>query len=57
MFNNASDPSQGTVDVAVVCFEQITKTNDIETSGILTLMSVFFLVATTGFYAYLPQLR
>ncbi|CAB3249078.1 unnamed protein product [Arctia plantaginis] len=57
MYNNASDPSQGTVAVAVVCFEQITKTNDIETSGILTLISVFFLVATTGLYAYLPQLR
>ncbi|XP_075982999.1 putative G-protein coupled receptor Mth-like 3 [Anticarsia gemmatalis] len=59
MYRNNSDPSQGTVPVAIVCFEEGSRSssNDIETSGILTLISVFFLVATTAFYAYLPQLR
>lgn len=57
MYRNNSDPSLGKVPVAVVCFEEISKTNDIETSGILTLISVFFLVATIAVYTYLPQLR
>ncbi|XP_026735178.1 probable G-protein coupled receptor Mth-like 3 [Trichoplusia ni] len=57
MYRNNSDPSLGMVPVAVVCFEEISKTNDIETSGILTLISVFFLVATIAVYTYLPQLR
>lgn len=57
MYRNISDTAFGLVKVAVVCFEEVPKSDYIETSGILTIISVFFLVATTAFYAYLPQLR
>ncbi|KAH9631595.1 hypothetical protein HF086_004362 [Spodoptera exigua] len=57
MYKNNSEHSLGTVKVAIVCFEKISKTSDIETSGILTLISVFFLVATNAVYTFLPQLR
>ncbi|CAH2211011.1 jg12681, partial [Pararge aegeria aegeria] len=56
MYLNASEPSQGLIPVAVTCFEKIQK-NDIETGGILTLVSVVFLLATFSIYMYLPQLR
>lgn len=56
MYRNASDPSQGLTLVAVTCFEKMQK-SDIETGGILTLVSVAFLLATFAIYMYLPQMR
>ncbi|KAM3962511.1 putative G-protein coupled receptor Mth-like 3 [Aphomia sociella] len=47
-----------TIPVAVVCLEKIPKpSKDFETSGILTIISVVFLLATILVYGYLPQLR
>ncbi|CAK1553907.1 unnamed protein product [Leptosia nina] len=58
MYKNQSQPQLGTTKVAVVCYEEIkATTNDIETGGILTLVSVVLLLATTAVYIYLPQLR
>ncbi|KAJ8713999.1 hypothetical protein PYW08_007619 [Mythimna loreyi] len=58
MYRNNSNQSLGTIPVAIVCFEEISKApSDIETSGILTLVSVFFLILTIAVYTYLPQLR
>lgn len=57
MYRNKSNISLGNVQVAVVCFEEISRTSDIETSGILSLISVFFLAATIAVYTFLPQLR
>lgn len=56
MYRNSSQPSLGEIPVALVCF-QVSRNNDVETSGILTLISVVFLLATFGIYSYLPQLR
>ena len=57
MIRNNTIYKDGLVPVAVVCFDKVPKTNDIETSGILTLVSVVFLIATCAVYTYLPQLR
>ncbi|XP_047512978.1 G-protein coupled receptor Mth-like [Pieris napi] len=57
MYRNQSLPLLGTIPVAVMCYEEIKPSNDIETSGILTLVSVVFLLATSAVYIYLPQLR
>lgn len=58
MYKNASDRSLGTIPVAVVCFEEIKSSgNDIETGGVLTLVSVLFLLTTFAVYMYLPQMR
>ncbi|XP_053613819.1 G-protein coupled receptor Mth-like [Plodia interpunctella] len=44
--------------VALVCFEQVSQSDsDLETSGILTIISVFFLLATVVVYGYIPELR
>ncbi|XP_023940357.2 probable G-protein coupled receptor Mth-like 3 [Bicyclus anynana] len=56
MYRNASDLSLGLIPVAVTCFEEIPKSN-IETGGILTLVSVVFLLLTFAVYMYLPQMR
>lgn len=56
MYKNSSEPDLGTIPVAVVCFEEI-KNYDIETGGVLTLISVVFLLATFAIYMYLPQMR
>ncbi|XP_030024665.1 probable G-protein coupled receptor Mth-like 3 [Manduca sexta] len=57
MYKNFSHPEMGTIPIAIVCFEEIKKSNDIETSGILTLVSVLFLLATLAVYVFLPKLR
>ncbi|CAH0400474.1 unnamed protein product [Chilo suppressalis] len=58
MYINNSDKSMGLTNVALVCFEKDKiYTNDLETSGILTLISVVFLLATIAVYTYLPQMR
>ncbi|XP_028166184.1 probable G-protein coupled receptor Mth-like 3 isoform X1 [Ostrinia furnacalis] len=57
MIRNASRPELGMMPVALACFQKDTWTNNLETSGILTLVSVFFLVATIAVYSYLPQMR
>ncbi|CAK1583626.1 unnamed protein product [Parnassius mnemosyne] len=57
MDRNASDSSKGQVPVAVVCFEDLGRSYEIETGGILTLISVFFLAVTFAVYMYLPQMR
>lgn len=58
MYKNASDRTLGTIPVAVVCFEEIKSSgNDIETGGVLTLVSVLFLLTTFAVYMYLPQMR
>ncbi|XP_049877735.1 probable G-protein coupled receptor Mth-like 2 [Pectinophora gossypiella] len=53
---NFSDPSQGIVPSAMVCFDT-SSTSDMEVTGILTLTSVVFLLATLAVYMYLPQMR
>ncbi|VVD01573.1 probable G-protein coupled receptor Mth-like 3 [Leptidea sinapis] len=58
MYRNTSDPSSGTTMSAIVCFDEVKKGDDnIETGGVLTLVSVIFLLATFAVYMYLPQLR
>ncbi|XP_047537058.1 probable G-protein coupled receptor Mth-like 3 [Vanessa atalanta] len=58
MYKNTSDPNLGTIPVAVVCFEEIkSRSNNIETGGVLTLISVLFLLATFAVYMYMPQMR
>lgn len=58
MYRDVENHDNGTIPVAVVCFEKIPKTGkDFEVSGILTLISVVFLLATVLVYSYLPQLR
>lgn len=57
MYVNETVPSLGTLKAAIVCFQDLNKHNDLETSGILTLISVVFLVATFIVYCYLPELR
>lgn len=57
MYRNFTSPEQGLTPIAVVCFQKDTVYNDLETSGILTLVSVFFLIATIAVYSYLPQMR
>ncbi|XP_072929921.1 probable G-protein coupled receptor Mth-like 2 [Epargyreus clarus] len=54
MYRNLSMQDMTLIDVALVCFSG---TNDVETSGVLTLVSVVFLVATFAIYLYLPQMR
>lgn len=56
MNKNISNKNMGLMDVAIVCFE-MEISNDLETSGILTLISVVFLLATIIVYTYLPQMR
>lgn len=57
MMRNITLPELGRTVVAVACYESDNYNNDIETSGVLTLISVIFLVATVVIYFYLPQLR
>lgn len=58
MYRNASDTSSGFIPAAVVCFEEIKPKNDnVETGGILTFVSVVFLVLTFAVYMYLPRMR
>ncbi|XP_013183985.1 G-protein coupled receptor Mth2 [Amyelois transitella] len=58
MSRNVSDPSMGLVRVALVCFEKVSNRDaEFETSGILTIISVFFLLATVVVYGYVPELR
>ncbi|XP_028036704.1 probable G-protein coupled receptor Mth-like 2 [Bombyx mandarina] len=57
MYKNGTDSSSGIISIALVCFEPSLKANDIETSGILTLISVVFLLATFAVYTYFPNLR
>ncbi|XP_041969756.1 probable G-protein coupled receptor Mth-like 3 [Aricia agestis] len=58
MYRNFSNPSLGTTKVALVCFEKVAReSNDIETGGVMALVSVIFFILTFGVYMYLPQLR
>ncbi|CAH0728340.1 unnamed protein product, partial [Brenthis ino] len=58
MYRNANNTSLGTIPVAVVCFEEIKgKSDNLETGGVLTLISVVFLLATFAVYMYLPQMK
>ncbi|XP_038206470.1 probable G-protein coupled receptor Mth-like 3 isoform X1 [Zerene cesonia] len=57
MYRNSSMPSLGIMKAAVVCYEKNQSTNDVETGGVLALVSVLFLFATAGIYMYLPQMR
>ncbi|XP_059053293.1 probable G-protein coupled receptor Mth-like 1 isoform X2 [Achroia grisella] len=58
MYRDIENHENGTIPVAIVCFEKIPKTNkDYEVSGILTLISVVFLLGTVLVYSYFPQLR
>ncbi|XP_014372083.2 probable G-protein coupled receptor Mth-like 3 [Papilio machaon] len=57
MDRNSSVPSMRNLSVAIVCFERVSQSSNIETGGILTLISVFFLAATFAVYMYLPQMR
>lgn len=54
---NQSDKALGLESIAIVCFEDLGTQSSIETGGILTLISVFFLAATFAVYMYLPQMR
>lgn len=56
VYRNNSDPNAGVVVGAVICYEAPSP-SQMEVTGVLTLISVVFLLLTLGVYLYLPQMR